>query len=191
MKELVIISGKGGTGKTCLTAAFSSLAENKVLCDADVDAANLHLITDPSLKERHGFQSGHTAIIHKDKCSECGLCRDLCQWNAISSDFEVDSLECEGCGVCVYFCPENAVDFPGIVFPDLREAFGTRPGHRPARPALLPGRWGCTCLIIFQDPEYRCGIRWRNPKACGPACTTGRRRQESPPGRGSFRKTRR
>lgn len=112
MKELVIISGKGGTGKTCLTAAFSSLAENKVLCDADVDAANLHLITDPSLKERHGFQSGHTAIIHKDKCSECGLCRDLCRWNAISSDFEVDSLECEGCGVCVYFCPEYAVDFP-------------------------------------------------------------------------------
>jgi MinD superfamily P-loop ATPase len=112
MKELVIISGKGGTGKTCLTAAFSSLAENKVLCDADVDAADLHLITDPSLKESHGFQSGHTAIIHKDKCSECGLCRDLCQWNAISSDFEVDSLECEGCGVCVYFCPENAVDFP-------------------------------------------------------------------------------
>jgi MinD superfamily P-loop ATPase len=112
MKELVIISGKGGTGKTCLTAAFSSLAEKKVLCDADVDAADLHLITNPGLKEKHDFQSGHTAVIQRDKCSECGLCRDLCQWNAISDGFEVDSLACEGCGVCVYFCPEKAVDFP-------------------------------------------------------------------------------
>jgi len=111
MKELVIISGKGGTGKTCLTAAFSSLAGNKVLCDADVDAADLHLIVDPGVKEKHDFQSGHTAVIQRDKCSECGLCRDLCQWNAISDGFEVDSLECEGCGVCVYFCPEKAVDF--------------------------------------------------------------------------------
>lgn len=112
MKELVIISGKGGTGKTCLTAAFSSLAESKVLCDADVDAADLHLITNPDLKEKHDFQSGYTAVIQRDKCSECGLCRELCQWNAISDDFEVDFLECEGCGVCVYFCPEKAVDFP-------------------------------------------------------------------------------
>jgi len=112
MKELVIISGKGGTGKTCLTAAFSSLAGKKVLCDADVDAADLHLITNPDLKEKHDFQSGHTAVIQRDKCSECGLCRDLCQWNAVSDGFEVDSLECEGCGVCVYFCPEKAIDFP-------------------------------------------------------------------------------
>ncbi|MBW1841932.1 MAG: ATP-binding protein [Deltaproteobacteria bacterium] len=112
MKELVIISGKGGTGKTCLTAAFSSLARSKVLCDADVDAADLHLIVDPSVKEKHDFQSGHTAVIQRDKCSECGLCRDLCQWNAISDGFEVDSLACEGCGVCVYFCPEKAIDFP-------------------------------------------------------------------------------
>jgi len=112
MKELVIISGKGGTGKTCLTAAFSSLAGNKVLCDADVDAADLHLIADPRPTERHDFQSGYTAIIQKERCSECGLCRDLCQWGAITDDFEVDSLECEGCGVCVYFCPEKAIGFP-------------------------------------------------------------------------------
>ncbi|MFH2220261.1 MAG: 4Fe-4S binding protein [Pseudomonadota bacterium] len=112
MKELVVISGKGGTGKTCLTAAFSTLAKRNVICDADVDAADLHLITGPRLRERHDFQSGHTAVIDKDKCSECGLCRDLCQWDAVSGDFEVSLLECEGCGVCVYFCPENAVDFP-------------------------------------------------------------------------------
>ena len=112
MKELVIISGKGGTGKTCLTAAFASLDGNKVLCDADVDAADLHLITAPTIKEKLDFQGGHTAIIQKEKCTVCGLCQDLCRWDAISDDFEVDSIACEGCGVCVYFCPEKAIDFP-------------------------------------------------------------------------------
>ena len=112
MKELIIISGKGGTGKTSLMAAFAYLAENKVLCDADVDAADLHLITDPNIIEKHDFQSGHNAVINKDKCTECGLCIDLCRWEAISETFEVNSIECEGCGVCVYFCPEKAIDFP-------------------------------------------------------------------------------
>jgi len=112
MKEIVIISGKGGTGKTSIIAAFASLVENKVLCDADVDAADLHLIMDPEIKEHHDFESGRTAIINQDKCTECGLCRDLCRWDAISEDFVVDSIECEGCGVCYYFCPEKAIDFP-------------------------------------------------------------------------------
>jgi MinD superfamily P-loop ATPase len=112
MKEIVIISGKGGTGKTSIIAAFASLAKNKVLCDADVDAADLHLIMDPEIKESHDFESGHTAVINKDKCIECGLCRDLCRWNAISEDFVVDPIDCEGCGVCWHFCPEEAIDFP-------------------------------------------------------------------------------
>ena len=112
MKELVVISGKGGTGKTSLMAAFASLAENNVLCDADVDAADLHLLMDPDIKERHDFKGGGTAIIDKDRCIECGLCRDLCRWNAISEAFIVDPIECEGCGVCVDFCPETAIDFP-------------------------------------------------------------------------------
>ncbi|TET86829.1 MAG: (4Fe-4S)-binding protein, partial [Desulfobacteraceae bacterium] len=112
MKEIVIISGKGGTGKTSIIAAFASLAKNKVLCDADVDAADLHLIMDPEITERHDFESGHSAIINQDKCTECGLCRDLCRWNAISEDFVVNSIGCEGCGVCYYFCPEEAIEFP-------------------------------------------------------------------------------
>jgi MinD superfamily P-loop ATPase len=112
MKEIVIISGKGGTGKTSIIAAFASLVENKALCDADVDAADLHLIMDPEIKEHHDFESGRTAIINQDKCTECGLCRDLCRWDAISEDFVVDSIKCEGCGVCYYFCPEKAIDFP-------------------------------------------------------------------------------
>ena len=112
MKELVVISGKGGTGKTSLMAAFASLAENKVLCDADVDAADLHLILDPDIKESHDFQGGNTAIIDQDKCTECGLCLEMCRWDAISEDFVVNPIACEGCGVCVYFCPEEAIDFP-------------------------------------------------------------------------------
>ena len=112
MKEIVIISGKGGTGKTSIVAAFAALAENKVLCDADVDAADLHLIMDPTIKEHHDFESGYTAMINQESCTNCGLCRDLCRWNAISEDFVVDPIECEGCGVCYYFCPENAIEFP-------------------------------------------------------------------------------
>lgn len=112
MKEIVIISGKGGTGKTSIISAFASLAQDKVLCDADVDAADLHLIMAPEIKERHDFKSGNTAKIDQDLCTQCGLCRDLCRWNAISEDFVVDEIECEGCGVCHYFCPEKAVLFP-------------------------------------------------------------------------------
>jgi MinD superfamily P-loop ATPase len=112
MKELIVISGKGGTGKTSLIAAFASLAQNKVLCDADVDAADLHLIMDPHVSKRADFKSGHTADIDSSKCSQCGLCVELCQFAAISDDFKVNPVDCEGCGVCVYFCPEKAIDFP-------------------------------------------------------------------------------
>jgi len=112
MKELVIISGKGGTGKTSLVAAFASLAEKKALCDADVDAADLHLILNPTIEERHDFMSGHTASIDPDKCTACGLCREVCRFEAVSEDFVIDPIACEGCGVCHYFCPAGAVDFP-------------------------------------------------------------------------------
>jgi MinD superfamily P-loop ATPase len=112
MKELVVISGKGGTGKTSILAAFASLAEEKILCDADVDAADLHLIMAPTIEQAHDFVSGHTACINTDKCNQCGLCRELCRWQAISEDFVVDPIDCEGCGVCYYFCPEDAIDFP-------------------------------------------------------------------------------
>lgn len=112
IKELIIISGKGGTGKTSLIGAFASLARKKVLCDADVDAADLYLILEPDIKEREDFQEGHKAVINKDKCTECGLCRELCRFNAISPDFVVNPIDCEGCGVCVHFCPEDAIDFP-------------------------------------------------------------------------------
>ena len=112
IKEVVVISGKGGTGKTSLMAAFSSLADSKVLCDADVDAADLHLIMHPNVVRRAEFQSGHTAVIDRDRCTECGLCGEMCRWDAIDSDFRVNAIDCEGCGVCVHFCPEAAIEFP-------------------------------------------------------------------------------
>jgi MinD superfamily P-loop ATPase len=112
LKELIVISGKGGTGKTSLLGAFASLARNKVLCDADVDAADLYLILEPDIREKQAFQEGHRAVIDKDKCTECGMCRELCRFHAISPEYEVDPIDCEGCGVCVYFCPAEAIEFP-------------------------------------------------------------------------------
>ncbi len=112
MKELIVISGKGGTGKTSIMAAFCSLAPKAVLCDADVDAADLHLIMNPDVIQRTDFQSGNTAVIDRERCTECGLCREMCRWDAISADYRVNPIDCEGCGVCVNFCPANAIDFP-------------------------------------------------------------------------------
>ncbi len=117
MKELVILSGKGGTGKTSVTAAFAFLAQNMVLCDADVDAADLHLILNPDVKEYNDFKGGNEAVIDPDKCNQCSRCIEVCRFDAIKytskkDTFEVDFIECEGCGVCVDLCPEQAIDFP-------------------------------------------------------------------------------
>ncbi len=112
MKELVVLSGKGGTGKTSIMAAFASLAENSVFCDADVDAADLHLLLDPQVRECNDFKGGKEAVIRLESCTGCGLCREMCKWNAIDETFKVDPVACEGCGVCVWFCPEKAIDFP-------------------------------------------------------------------------------
>ena len=112
MKELVVLSGKGGTGKTSLTAAFASLADRCLLCDADVDAADLHLLKQPDIRRRTDFTGGGVAVIDLQRCTGCGTCIDLCRWSAIGPDFVVDEIGCEGCGVCVDFCPEQAIDFP-------------------------------------------------------------------------------
>lgn len=113
MREIVILSGKGGTGKTSLTAAFASLAENKVLCDADVDAADLHLLAAPEVQQVNDFMGGGLAKINPELCTECGTCLDMCRFGAIDPErFIVNGLHCEGCGVCVDFCPARAIDFP-------------------------------------------------------------------------------
>ena len=109
MKQIVIISGKGGTGKTVLTASFAALVTNKVMVDCDVDAADLHLLLQPEIKERHEFRSGVTAMIDKELCQECGECISVCRFNAISEDFRIDHISCEGCTICSYICPVEAI----------------------------------------------------------------------------------
>jgi len=110
VKQIVIISGKGGTGKTVITGAFAALAENKVMADCDVDAADLYLLLEPSIKERHEFRSGKTALIDKEKCIKCGKCIEVCRFDAIGEDFTVDGISCEGCAFCSFACPVGAIN---------------------------------------------------------------------------------
>jgi len=115
MKEIVIISGKGGTGKTSVSGSLAVLATNKVMADCDVDAADLHLILDPVLLEQHEFISGHEAIIDPDLCDSCGICADFCRFEAIQElqdSYAVKPIGCEGCKVCVEVCPQSAIAFP-------------------------------------------------------------------------------
>jgi MinD superfamily P-loop ATPase len=110
-KEIVIISGKGGTGKTSLAGALTFLLDHKVIADCDVDAANLHLILGPEVVSRAPFTGGKRAAIDSELCTLCGVCRDACRFNAVSEDFVIDPLSCEGCGACHVLCPSGAVTF--------------------------------------------------------------------------------
>ena len=108
MKELVVLSGKGGTGKTSIVASFAALTQKKVLVDCDVDAADLHLVLKPDIRQDNEFCSGQFAVIDGGKCTECGLCQELCRFEAIA-DFKVDTTSCEGCGFCSQICPVEAI----------------------------------------------------------------------------------
>jgi MinD superfamily P-loop ATPase len=120
-KQITVISGKGGTGKTSLVACFAALSRNAVLADCDVDAADLHLIVEPRVIRREVFTGGKRARIKADQCTACGKCEELCRFGAISFDgpgnsfikktFRVDPIACEGCGVCHWFCPAEAIEF--------------------------------------------------------------------------------
>ena len=121
MKELVVISGKGGTGKTSIVASFAALAKNAILADCDVDAADLHLVLEPKVKQTFDFSGGKQASIIAEQCTGCGKCKDLCRFDAINFDgpandtvgktFTIDPISCEGCKVCVEFCPVDAIEF--------------------------------------------------------------------------------
>ncbi|OPY57396.1 MAG: Septum site-determining protein MinD [Pelotomaculum sp. PtaU1.Bin035] len=117
MKEIVIVSGKGGTGKTSVAASLVALAERLVVADCDVDAADLHLVLEPHIKKTEDFTGGKSAGIVPGRCSNCGKCHEICRFNAVIKDeskqpaYFIDHVACEGCGVCSYFCPGKAIDF--------------------------------------------------------------------------------
>jgi len=121
LKELVVISGKGGTGKTSIVASFAALADKAVFADCDVDAADLHLVLEPKVKQTSDFSGGKQASIVAEKCTGCGKCKELCRFDAINFNgpandivaktFTVDPISCEGCKVCVEFCPVDAIEF--------------------------------------------------------------------------------
>jgi len=125
MKELVVISGKGGTGKTSLVASFAALAQNAVLADCDVDAADLHLVLEPQIKHQESFVASKVARINAERCTACGTCAEVCQFGAITPDgpgnstvaktYRVNPVSCEGCSVCTLFCPEKAIAFEDAV----------------------------------------------------------------------------
>lgn len=108
MKTLTVVSGKGGTGKTSILASFAHLAKGNLLADCDVDAANLHLLLHPEVKKSFQFKGGKFAVIDRERCTKCGKCERVCQFEAIK-DFTVDPLSCEGCSLCARICPQNAI----------------------------------------------------------------------------------
>ena len=113
MKEITILSGKGGAGKTSVAAALASVVQNAVFCDNDVDAADLHLIFNPEIKESYTFESGKKAVINTKDCNNCGLCVDYCRFDAIhpnaAGQLEVNHFQCEGCRLCERVCPSEAI----------------------------------------------------------------------------------
>jgi len=137
VKELTVISGKGGTGKTSLVSSFAALASDAVLADCDVDAADLHLVLQPDIKRRENFTGGNIARIKPGHCVACGKCEEICRFNAVFFDgpgngtqsrtFRIDPVACEGCGVCVWFCDYDAIEFKPHVNGQLFVS-GTRHG---------------------------------------------------------------
>ncbi len=114
MKEIVVLSGKGGTGKTSLTASFAVLGGAElVVADCDVDAADMHLLLEPDFADREDFHSGELAVIDPSKCSDCGQCAAVCRYDAvevIGGRHVIDELGCEGCGYCARVCPDDAIE---------------------------------------------------------------------------------
>lgn len=109
MKQIAVISGKGGTGKTVVAASFAVLAKNKIMVDCDVDAADLYLLLSPAVREHHEFRSGQTAVLDKKLCNKCGKCISACRFGGIKADCTIERFSCEGCALCTHICPLGAI----------------------------------------------------------------------------------
>lgn len=109
MKQILFLSGKGGTGKTSLAGAFAVLAKQSILADCDVDAANLHLLLDPHIVAEANFEGAKEAVRDAARCTQCGRCLEVCRFHGVQSNYEIDPFLCEGCGACVTACPADAI----------------------------------------------------------------------------------
>lgn len=126
MKQVVFISGKGGTGKSTIVASLSLLVQNKMMADCDVDAPNLHLLVAGDLLDTHDYSGSKNAFIDHDRCVSCGICRKVCRFDAISEDFVVDPIKCEGCAACTVLCPTEAIHLYDV---KTGETYVTRTGR--------------------------------------------------------------
>jgi len=161
-KQLVILSGKGGTGKTSLSAAFAHLASledspvRAVMADADVDAANLELVLGPKILERNIFRGGKVAEIDHDLCEGCGICEDICRFDAIyqkNGAYEVDAIACDGCAACVYQCPEDAINMQEQI---AGEWFRSESRYGPLfHAALIPAQENSGKLVTLVKQNAR------------------------------------
>ena len=154
MKSVTVISGKGGTGKTTLVGAIATLAENMVLVDCDVDAADLHLLLHPSVQHREFFQGGKLAQIDKQICTECGTCYEVCRFDAIDEEtLAVNPLDCEGCGTCVVACPSQAIQLNSR---NTGEWFISETPYAPmvhAKLGIGQGNSGLLVSVVRQEAE--------------------------------------
>lgn len=151
-KQLTVVSGKGGTGKTTVLASFAALAENKVLADCDVDAANLYLLLHPKNASSTDFYGAKIAVRDEDKCTRCGICEVRCRFDAITSE-RVDALACEGCGLCVLACPREALTLQTV---KSGEYYVSETKYGPmAHAKLVPGgeSSGRLVTIVRQQAE--------------------------------------
>ncbi len=152
MKQITVLSGKGGTGKTTLTASFAVLNKDMVIADCDVDASNLHLLLHPQIIEKITFKGSKIALIDDEKCIQCGKCSTACRFDAIKH-FTVDSVLCEGCGVCAHICPVEAIE--------LRErisgyAFISKTKYGPMSHArMIPGEENSGKLVTLVRQNAR------------------------------------
>jgi MinD superfamily P-loop ATPase len=142
--HFVILSGKGGTGKTTLVAALSALIKNRVMADADVDAADLHILLKPQMQESLPYRGGKKAFIDPQRCTQCGICQEYCRFDAIQN-YQIDPFACEGCGFCVQVCPEKAIDLQEMVSGYYHE--GLIAGGHLVDAALQPGEGNSGKLV--------------------------------------------
>jgi MinD superfamily P-loop ATPase len=144
VSEIAIISGKGGTGKTTIAASFAAIAQNVVVADCDVDAPDLHMLLNPTVKKKEAFQASKVAQIDVEKCTECGVCEEHCRFDAALPP-QINPIACEGCGVCEYVCPEHAIQMVDRISGHLYES-ETRFGPM-AHAKLLPGEGNSGKLV--------------------------------------------